>query len=350
MKVSVVIPVFNVAPYLRECLDSALAQTLRDIELVCVDDGSTDGSGRILDEYAARDSRVRAFHQRNVGAGPARNVGMAAATGDFVAFMDPDDMYPDTRVLEDLHAAAVANGAQVCGGSFMEFLPNGAERTKYDGTMSGMTFSQDGFVNYRDWQFDYGYVRFIYARDMIRGARVRFPAYVRYQDPPFFVRAMSAAERFYALRRVTYRCRIRGGATDWAAAKARKFKALCDGLRDVARFARASGLEKLAALQGERALRTFGDQFFDDRLCRMARWRVWRLFKALGFRCRVRRWHVWLGMESASLASFDVQRPEPVVADPEELRRRLYVGDLANFGKAYADGMAELRKGDRHDG
>jgi hypothetical protein len=55
-------------------------------------------------------------------------------------------------------------------------------------------------------------------------------------------------------------------------------------------------------------------------------------------------------MESASLASFDVQRPEPVVADPEELRRRLYVGDLANFGKAYADGMAELRKGDRHDG
>jgi glycosyltransferase involved in cell wall biosynthesis len=176
----------------------------------------------MLDEYSARDSRVKVIHRANAGAGPARNAGIDVATGDFIAFMDPDDMYPDVRVLEDLYTTAVANGVRVCGGSFMEFLPNGAGRTRYDGVMSGMTFAQDGFVDYRDWQFDYGYVRFVYSRDMVQRAGIRFPAYARYQDPAFFVRAMAAAGRFYALRRVTYRCRIHGGWVAWAAAGARR--------------------------------------------------------------------------------------------------------------------------------
>ncbi len=344
-RVSVIIPVYNQEPYLTECLDSVLAQTLHDIEAICVDDGSTDGSGQVLDEYAARDSRVKAIHQANAGSGPARNAGMDAASGEFIAFMDPDDMYPDAKVLEDLYAAAVANGAKACGGSFMEFLPNGAERTKYEGPMSGMVFSQDGFVDYRDWQFDYGYVRFIYSRHMIQRAGIRFPAYARYQDPAFFARAMVAAGRFYALRRVTYRCRIHGGGVAWAAAGARRFKALCDGLRDVAEFAQANGLGELAALQRERVLHNFGELFFDDALCRMAKWRAWRLFKALGFRCRVRRWHVWLGIEPSSLVSYAVDRPSPIPGGADERLRRIYAGDLENFGKAYADGMAEIRRG-----
>lgn len=349
-EVSVIVPVYNQAPYLAECLDSVLEQTLRDIEVVCVDDGSTDGSERLLEDYAARDPRIRVLRQKNAGAGRARNCGIGKARGEFIAFMDADDMYPDAHVLEDMYAAAVANGAKACGGSFMEFLPNGAERTKYDGLMADMVFAQDGFIDYRDWQFDYGYVRFIYSRDMIRRAGIRFPAYLRYQDPPFFVRAMAEAERFYALKRVTYRCRIHRGAVDWIAARARRFKALCDGLRDVAAFAKANGLEKLVELQRERILHNFGDLFFDDELCRMARWRVWRLFKALGFRCRVRRWHVWLGIEPSSLVSYAVKRPEPIPGDAEERLRRIYVGDLKNFGKAYADGMAELRKGALHGG
>ena len=81
MKFSIIIPVYNVAQYLRECLDSVLAQTFTDWEAICVDDGSTDGSGAILDEYAAKDWRFRVIHQDNAGVGFARNVALNVARG-----------------------------------------------------------------------------------------------------------------------------------------------------------------------------------------------------------------------------------------------------------------------------
>ena len=112
MQVSVVIPVFNVAPYLRQCLDSLVGQTLKDIEIICVDDGSTDGSGAILDEYAAKDGRVRVVHQANAGAGAARNAGLARAAGEYLFFCDPDD-WAEPEMLERMYAEASAAKADV---------------------------------------------------------------------------------------------------------------------------------------------------------------------------------------------------------------------------------------------
>lgn len=95
-KFSIIIPVYNVAPYLRKCLDSVLAQTFTDWEAICVDDGSTDGSGAILDEYAARDSRFRVFHKENGGVSSARNYALDNVKGEYVGFIDGDDwILPD---------------------------------------------------------------------------------------------------------------------------------------------------------------------------------------------------------------------------------------------------------------
>lgn len=91
-KFSIVIPVYNVAPYLRECLDSVLAQTFTDWEAICVDDGSTDGSGALLDEYAARDRRFRVIHQKNAGVSVARNTALEVARGEWFLFLDGDDV------------------------------------------------------------------------------------------------------------------------------------------------------------------------------------------------------------------------------------------------------------------
>ncbi len=94
-KVSVIIPVYNVEKYLGECLDSVLGQTLKDLEIICVDDGSTDGSPKMLAEYVAKDPRIRIITQANAGLSAARNVGMDAATGKYIYFLDSDDYIKD---------------------------------------------------------------------------------------------------------------------------------------------------------------------------------------------------------------------------------------------------------------
>lgn len=92
-KVSVIIPVYNAEPYLRQCLDSVVNQTLREIEIICVDDGSTDNSADILEEYKKKDSRVSVYKQKNLYAGVARNNGLKKATGKYVIFWDSDDFF-----------------------------------------------------------------------------------------------------------------------------------------------------------------------------------------------------------------------------------------------------------------
>ena len=90
-KVSVVIPVYKVEPFLRRCVDSVLHQTLTDLDIVLVDDGSTDHCPQICDSYAQQDSRVQVIHKQNGGLASARNAGMRAATGEYLFFLDSDD-------------------------------------------------------------------------------------------------------------------------------------------------------------------------------------------------------------------------------------------------------------------
>ena len=94
--VSVIIPVYNVEEYLRQCLDSVREQTLSDIEIICVNDSSTDGSLSILEEYAKKDPRIQVVTQPNGGAGAARNKGLSMAAGKYLSFLDSDDFFePD---------------------------------------------------------------------------------------------------------------------------------------------------------------------------------------------------------------------------------------------------------------
>lgn len=99
-KLSVIIPVYNDQKYLNQCLDSVINQTLKDIEIICVDDGSTDDSLKILQEYQAKDSRVKVISQENGGAGKARNTGLAIAGGKYLSFLDSDDFFEPTMLEE----------------------------------------------------------------------------------------------------------------------------------------------------------------------------------------------------------------------------------------------------------
>ena len=99
---SIIIPVYNSEKALRRCLDSILAQTMTDYECLLIDDGSTDSSGRICDEYAAKDERFRVFHKENGGVSSARNVGLDNAKGEWITFVDSDDSVEES-FLESLY-------------------------------------------------------------------------------------------------------------------------------------------------------------------------------------------------------------------------------------------------------
>lgn len=127
-RVSLIIPVYNTENYLERCLKSAVSQTYQNMEIICIDDGSTDNSGQIVDEFAARDNRVIAIHQTNKGESNARNTGLRVATGDYIGFMDCDDwIEPD--MYESLAKALEEEDADMAiAGFYREFEDSGKQR------------------------------------------------------------------------------------------------------------------------------------------------------------------------------------------------------------------------------
>ena len=127
-RVSIIVPVYNTEAYLPACADSLLAQTHKDLELIFVDDGSTDGSGALLDAYAEQDPRVRVIRQKNGGASAARNAGIDAATGEFIGFVDSDDTVEPAYCEALLRAFSLHPeiGVSICN-RFIHGHPNGRE-------------------------------------------------------------------------------------------------------------------------------------------------------------------------------------------------------------------------------
>lgn len=128
MKVSVIVPVYNVEKYLKRCMESLLAQTLPEKEIILIDDGSTDNSGAMCDDYA-RLPCVKVIHQENAGLGMARNSGMSAATGEYVTFMDSDD-YIGSELLERLYCACKEQNADIGISGFSIVYPDGRQEPR----------------------------------------------------------------------------------------------------------------------------------------------------------------------------------------------------------------------------
>ena len=181
MKLSVIIPIYNVAAWLPETLESVLDQTFRDFELILVDDGATDGSAEICDRYAQKDSRVRVIHQKNAGVSAARNVGVAAATGEYIGFTDSDDiiekdMYAILMSLAEEHGADVVQ----CQHDRANTL-NGADRSHLVQTMTGAEFVRRMFTKTRgDYTNQVALWSKIYKKELFDG--IEFPVGQVYED------------------------------------------------------------------------------------------------------------------------------------------------------------------------
>ena len=120
-KVSVIVPIYNVFPYLRQCLDSIVSQTLTDIEIIIVDDGSVDGSAEIADEYAEKDGRIKLIHKTNSGLVNARKIGLRAATAEYAAYVDGDD-WIEKNILERTYGQIMTDASSVVIFGHLEYM------------------------------------------------------------------------------------------------------------------------------------------------------------------------------------------------------------------------------------
>lgn len=196
-QVSVVIPIYNTEQYLRQCLDSVVGQTLTDIEVICVDDGSTDGSPRILAEYAAQDSRFQIMTQENAGPGAARNSGLRVSSGEYLIFLDSDDWYePD--FLERMVCQAEKTGADITVCRSVEFDTNTGQeqssewmlKSKY---LPGEVFSP-GDIAEHIFQFTYGWPwDKLYCTEFVRQRVLRYPALPNSEDLVFVFQSLAVA-------------------------------------------------------------------------------------------------------------------------------------------------------------
>lgn len=205
--VSVVVPAYDVAAYLPVCLDSLLAQSLRDLEVVVVDDGSPDDSGEIAERYAANDPRVRVVHIENRGLGAARNEGIQHATGSYLGFCDADDAMP-ARALEALLGLALESGTAMVTGNVVRW--DGDRRTPM-GWLDRLHPRRET-VAIDDRPLLLGDVfawNKLFRRDFWDASGLAWAEGVRYEDQPTTTEAFLRAGRVGVLPAVTYLWRER---------------------------------------------------------------------------------------------------------------------------------------------
>ena len=201
LKVSVIVPVYNAAAYLEQCLESLLSQTLREMEIICVDDGSTDGTPAVLRRYARRDERIVVVTQPNRGMGAAYNAGMARARGAYIGFVESDD-FASPDMFEALYAAASENGAAVVKSDCFLF---DSREEKYSPSYD-VPGSESGFIRTREFPDAFFLQRVwsgLYERSFLEAREIRWnetPG-AAFQDVSFHFLVMAGTERFYYLRR-----------------------------------------------------------------------------------------------------------------------------------------------------
>lgn len=199
VEISVIVPVYNVRPYLDRCMESVLGQTFRDFELILVDDGSTDGSGERCDEWAEKDGRIRVFHQANAGQGAARNRAVRRSAGKWIVFVDADD-YVAEDYLEYLWKLARKHGADIsmCPNVYTKGEPLAAP----EDAGSVVYERSEVCLKLQEGVLRSGPVCKLYRRELLEACP--FPEGRAYEDTAIMGRLLRGAQRVVLGSRVLY--------------------------------------------------------------------------------------------------------------------------------------------------
>ena len=203
--ISVIIPVYNVSGYLAQCLESVLGQTYTNLQIICVDDGSTDGSGEICDFYAKKDSRLQVIHQKNAGAGAARNVGLSAAEGDFIGFVDSDD-YIAPEMYQSLLDVLIQTDSDIAACNTVEVFQNRIVGNDSGGELQCFSGIELLKKTAEHWKY-YIMVNKLFRRELVQG--IYFPEGNIVDDGFYTYKIIAKAESVVWIERGLYYYRQR---------------------------------------------------------------------------------------------------------------------------------------------
>ena len=205
MKLSVIIPIYNGEKFIRKSIDSVLNQTVSDLELILVDDGSKDNSGKICDEYAQKDSRIKVIHKENVGVSAARNDGISTAQGEYIGFVDADD-WIEPNMFEDLIEKAQASSSDIvmCDATTVYF-DGRTEPDTITQLKGNILLNRDRFSSRLLLEMAGSAWRCIYSNSMIKKHDIKFPVGVKFsEDRIFNIYAMGYADKISYIKKPYY--------------------------------------------------------------------------------------------------------------------------------------------------
>lgn len=216
--VSVIIPIYNVEKYLDECISSTVSQTYRELEIILIDDGSTDSSGKLCDEWALRDDRIRVVHKEHGGPSDARNVGLDLSGGDYIFFVDSDDIVADTAI-ERMLTEAERTGADICSCGIESRYDDG-RCEKY--RIPPLDGDSELFLRnlYRDTRVPVSVWNKLYRREIWE--EIRFPVGKICEDAFTTCRLLDRAEHLVQILDALYYYRIRSGSIMTSAFRAER--------------------------------------------------------------------------------------------------------------------------------
>lgn len=202
-KISVIVSIYNIQEYLPKAVDSLLNQSFKRLEIILVDDGSTDESGRICDAYAKKDGRIRVIHKENGGLSSARNAGIEAASGEYIAFVDGDD-WIDPGMYEDMLTAIQKNGASLAVCNYKEISRNGVKDTSTDELVvwEGREALKAFVEEDERYQIQNAAWNKLYTRKLMGG--LRFPEGRLFEDIVYTTKLIAASEKTVYLNRAYY--------------------------------------------------------------------------------------------------------------------------------------------------
>jgi glycosyltransferase involved in cell wall biosynthesis len=205
VKISVVMPVYNAEQFIKRAIDSVYKQTFKDVEIVCVDDGSTDNSVQILEELKKQNDAINIIQQENSGSGKARNNGIDNAEGEYVAFLDADDIFVDEDALEKMYNYGAKNNADMIGGNLLR-VNNDDELEENFNYASGnyMFFSDESEVQPEDYGIPWAFYKNIFKTSFLNENNIRFPDLLRGQDPVFLSEILTKIDKIYAVNTNLY--------------------------------------------------------------------------------------------------------------------------------------------------